>query len=123
MPRNEAENQIYFDLISIRGHGPRVWLDIVEVQPRTSPRSWVYKDGSPVTWFNWSFNWLLISPTTLMVTKPRSIWLIMMENGLIIMAGTVIGGLFALTSCQQEQKTIAVGYMNLKINKSYIISP
>ena len=51
MPRNEAENQIYFDIIS--GTERHAWLDIVEVMPRTSPRTWVYKDGSPVTWFNW----------------------------------------------------------------------
>ena len=54
IPRNEEENQIYFDLIRIKGNGPRVWLDIVEVEPITSPRSWVYGDGSPVTWFNWA---------------------------------------------------------------------
>ena len=56
MPRNEAENQIYFDIISQDDiiTSDKAWLDIVEVQPRTSPRSWVYKDGSPVTWFNWS---------------------------------------------------------------------
>ena len=52
MPRNEVENQIYFDIIS-QQTSP-AWLDIVEVQPFTSPRTWVYKDGSPVTWVNWN---------------------------------------------------------------------
>ena len=51
MPRNEVENQIYLDII--RQQTSPAWLDIVEVQPKTSPRTWVYKDGSPVTWFNW----------------------------------------------------------------------
>ena len=63
MPRNEVENQIYSDIIryadGTQSFGKPTqkgvaWLDIVEVQPRTTPRSWVYKDGSPVTWFNWS---------------------------------------------------------------------
>ena len=57
MPRNAAENEIYYDIISqhdiITGYNDVAWLDIVEVQPPTSPRTWVYKDGSPVTWFNW----------------------------------------------------------------------
>ena len=52
MPRNEMENQIYFDLISHQA--VPAWLDILEVLPRTSPRSWMYKDGSPVSWFNWN---------------------------------------------------------------------
>ena len=53
MPRNEAENEIYFDIIS-QQTSP-AWLDIVEVDPLspTSPRTWAYKDGSPVTWVNW----------------------------------------------------------------------
>ena len=52
MPRNELENQIYFDIISHQTLA--AWLDIVEVQPPTSPRTWVFKDGSPVTWVNWN---------------------------------------------------------------------
>ena len=51
MPRNEKENQIYFDII--KSQEQNAWLDIAEVQPPTSPRSWVYKDGSAVTWTNW----------------------------------------------------------------------
>ena len=52
MPRNEKENQIYFDII--KRDEPNVWLDIAEVQPPTSPRSWAYKDGSAATWTNWN---------------------------------------------------------------------
>ena len=51
MPRNEKENQIYLDII--KSEEQNAWLDIAEVQPPTSPRSWVYKDGSAVTWTNW----------------------------------------------------------------------
>ena len=47
MPRNEAENQLFYDIL---GGG---FLDITEILPSTSPRSWVYRDGSPVTWFKW----------------------------------------------------------------------
>ena len=56
MPRNAAENEIYFNIIS-KQPSP-AWLDIVEVNPTspTSPRSWVFKDGSPVTWVNWNKN-------------------------------------------------------------------
>ena len=60
MPRNEVENRIYYDIIRYANgaqYGTQAvpaWLDIVEVQPPTYPRSWVYKDGSPVTWFNWN---------------------------------------------------------------------
>ena len=50
MPRSSAENQIYLDLFNPK----HMWLDIVEVMPRTSPRKWVFRDGTPVTWFNWS---------------------------------------------------------------------
>ena len=50
MPRNDAENQIYYDIVS----GGLAYLDIVEVLPNTSPRSWVYRDGSPVTYFKWA---------------------------------------------------------------------
>ena len=52
MPRNESENQIYFDIID--GEEKGTWLDIHEVMPRTEPRRWVYKDGSEVTWLNWA---------------------------------------------------------------------
>ena len=52
MPRNDLENQIYFGIIAGEERG--TWLDIHEVIPRTSPRTWVYKDGSPVTWVNWA---------------------------------------------------------------------
>ena len=51
MPRNEKENQIYLDII--KSEEQNAWLDIAEVQPPTSPRSWVYKDGSAATWTNW----------------------------------------------------------------------
>ena len=48
MPRSIEENQLYYELTK------SALLDIVEVLPVTSPRSWVYRDGSPVTWFNWA---------------------------------------------------------------------
>ena len=51
MPQSEGENQVYRSLIAESGE--HVWLDIDEVMPRRSPRTWVYRDGSPVTWFNW----------------------------------------------------------------------
>ena len=56
MPRTEAENQIYYDLIKRFGLWSPAFLDITEVLPVTSPRSWVFRDGSPVTWFNWAPN-------------------------------------------------------------------
>ena len=60
MPRSEAENQIYFDLIRPgRQAGTAAFLDITEILPVTNPRSWVYRDGSPVTWFNW---WSPVEP-------------------------------------------------------------
>ena len=52
MPQSEGENRVYLSLIA--GSGQHAWLDIDEVMPRRSPRTWVYRDGSPVTWFNWS---------------------------------------------------------------------
>ena len=52
VPRSDAENQIYFDIVS----GGTAYLDIVEVLPNTNPRSWVYRDGSPATYLNWSPN-------------------------------------------------------------------
>ena len=55
MPRSEVENQIYFDLIRPgRQAGTAAFLDITEILPVTNPRSWVFRDGSPVTWFNWA---------------------------------------------------------------------
>ena len=50
VPRSDAENQIYFDIIS----GGNAYLDIAEVLPITNPRSWVYRDGSPATYLPWS---------------------------------------------------------------------
>ena len=50
VPRSDAENQIYFDIIS----SGNAYLDIVEVLPITNPRSWVYRDGSPATYLPWS---------------------------------------------------------------------
>ena len=49
-PRSDAENQIYYDIVS----GGKAYLDIVEVLPITSPRSWVYRDGSPATYLKWT---------------------------------------------------------------------
>ena len=49
VPKSDAENQIYYDIVS----GATTYLDIVEVLPITNPRSWVYRDGSPATYFNW----------------------------------------------------------------------
>ena len=41
MPRSEAENQIYFDLIRPgRQAGTAAFLDITEILPVTNPRSW-----------------------------------------------------------------------------------
>ena len=58
MPRSDAENQIYIDLIESSSatsvNSPRnTFLGITEVYPQTSPRSWVLEDGSPATHFNW----------------------------------------------------------------------
>lgn len=61
MPRSDAENQIYIDLIesslatSANSHR-NTFLGITEVYPQTSPRSWVLEDGSPATHFNWHPN-------------------------------------------------------------------
>ena len=52
MPRSEAENQIYHELV--KDKKKNTYLDIAEVQPPTSPRSWKLKDGTPATWFNWA---------------------------------------------------------------------
>ena len=51
MPRSEAEQQIYFDLVKDRPSS--TFLDITEVFPKTNPRTWALKDGSLATWFNW----------------------------------------------------------------------
>ena len=48
IPKNAAENQIYADLADTK-----YWLDITEVIPRTSPRSWEDRNGEPITFFNW----------------------------------------------------------------------
>ena len=58
MPRSDAENQIYIDLIesstATSANTPRnTFLGITEVYPQTDPRSWVLEDGSPATHFNW----------------------------------------------------------------------
>ena len=58
MPRSDAENQIYIDLIesslATSANSPRnTLLGINEVYPQTSPRSWVLENGSPATYFNW----------------------------------------------------------------------
>ena len=54
MPRNDAENEIYLDIVQQRV----AWLDITEVRGTEpgEPRSYVYRDGSPVTYFNWEPN-------------------------------------------------------------------
>ena len=51
MPRNDAENAIYRDIQNSVRNGV-AWLDITEVRG-TEPRSWIYRDGSPATYFNW----------------------------------------------------------------------
>ena len=61
MPRNDVEKQEYeyiFEWFYDSGYWSwteysylSVWLDIS--MPETLPRSWVYKDGSLVEWFNW----------------------------------------------------------------------
>ena len=61
MPRNEAENKIYFNLfkeiISIFVADFRPWLGIINGQIGfNSIRSWYYLDESPVTWTNWGPN-------------------------------------------------------------------
>ena len=48
MPRNRAENQLYIDLPYPSGHYT-TWLDIT-----WSSNRWVYRDGSPASWFNWN---------------------------------------------------------------------
>ena len=50
VPRNDAENRIWFDIVSRR----TTYLDIVEVLPVRNPRQWVYRDGSPATYLPWS---------------------------------------------------------------------
>ena len=61
MPKNDDENQIYTDIIkdqSKPSKQQRAWLDITEkVKTSEQPnldRSWIFRDGTPVTWFNWN---------------------------------------------------------------------
>ena len=51
MPRSDVENKLYFDLIIWDNNN--AWLDITEIFPPTTPRSWVYKDESPIVWAKW----------------------------------------------------------------------
>ena len=51
MPRTALENFIYY--YGLEAGGIHAYLDITEVLPNTNPRSWVYRDGSPVTYFHW----------------------------------------------------------------------
>ena len=51
MPRSETENQMYFDLVKARPLN--TYLDITEIYPQTSPRSWELSDGSTATFFSW----------------------------------------------------------------------
>ena len=51
MPQNEDENKIYHDIV--KDYATHVYLDITEVEPQTTPRSWELKNGTSATWFNW----------------------------------------------------------------------
>ena len=65
MPKNDDENQIYTDILKDQSKTwkhQRAWLDITEKvktselsnseQPNLE-RSWIFRDGTPVTWFKW----------------------------------------------------------------------
>ena len=52
MPRSETENQIYYDIVGVKSYS--TYLDITEIFPKTNPRTWKFKDGSPATWFSWN---------------------------------------------------------------------
>ena len=52
MPQNEDENNIYHDIV--KDYATHVYLDITEVEPQTTPRSWELKNGTSATWFNWA---------------------------------------------------------------------
>ena len=40
-------NQLFYEIHD------NIFLYITEIQLSTSPWSWIYRDGSPVTWFKW----------------------------------------------------------------------
>ena len=52
-PKSLAENQLYMDLYKSNSNDDHFPWDVSEVLPMTDPRSWVYSDGSLVSWFNW----------------------------------------------------------------------
>lgn len=53
IPRSKNENQIYFDLVP-NSPQSRYWLDIVEVLPQTSPRTWEDRYGESISYFQWA---------------------------------------------------------------------
>ena len=52
-PQSLADSQLYMDLYTSNTNDNRFLWDVSEVLPMTDPRTWVYSDGSPVSWFNW----------------------------------------------------------------------
>ena len=50
MPRDLAENRLYASLpYSTRPPSTSRWADITQ----DGPNGWVFRDGSPVSWFSW----------------------------------------------------------------------
>jgi len=64
MPQSEDENKIYYDIV--KNYATHVYLDITEVEPQTTPRSWELKNGTSAMWFNW-----LTSPSKITVGKGK----------------------------------------------------
>ena len=62
MPQNEDENKIYHDIV--KDYDFNVYLDITEVVPQTTPRSWELKNGTSPMWFNW-----VVLPSKITVDK------------------------------------------------------
>ena len=52
-PKSLAENQLYMNLYTSNSNNNDFLFDVSEVLPMTDPRTWVFSDGSPVSWFNW----------------------------------------------------------------------
>ena len=50
-PQSLAENSWYNSLSITNGNPDNVWTDITKTS-----NGWVYRDGSPGTWFNWNRN-------------------------------------------------------------------
>ena len=65
MPQSEDENKIYHDIV--KDYAFHVYLDITEVKPQTTPRSWELKNGTSAMWFNWAVG----SPSKITVGKGK----------------------------------------------------